>query len=191
MSRTYSRGLRTRRSVKEYDPANTMKGVTALRKSLIDAQRQAMLACDELEDAQFNVAPPTVDSMSSGDDNGLDAAIQAAMGIAECITKAIDFSNQMKDALRGSIGNGMNGSTMEDPAIGADDPNAPEGDDDTTMEQPEMAAPAGVAYQSHAGSGRTPKPAPSIVRSYGRKSDDDFQLRRQKARIRRLAKRGY
>lgn len=94
MSRQY-------RSIKQFDLASTMKGVSAVRKALIEAQRQAMLASDDLDDAKFNSAP-TINS--AGETDQLEEALQAVMGIAECVSKAIEFSDAAKTALRGKMG---------------------------------------------------------------------------------------
>lgn len=92
---------RQNRSIKQFDLASTMKGVSAVRKALIEAQRQAMLASDDLDDAKFNSAP-TVNS--AGETDQLEEALQAVMGIAECVSKAIEFSDSAKTALRGKMG---------------------------------------------------------------------------------------
>ena len=88
-------------SVKQFDLASTMKGVSAVRKALIEAQRQAMLAADELDDAKYS-APPTVGAADEPDQLG--EAIQAVLGIADCVAKAITFSDAAKTALRGKMG---------------------------------------------------------------------------------------
>lgn len=75
------------------------KGLANIRKSLIEANRQALLAADELEDLQFN-DPEAVSAL--GDDAFLlDNASECMRSIAACVQKAVEYSDQAKTIIRG------------------------------------------------------------------------------------------
>lgn len=97
------RSYRTSHSAtKGFKLENTLKSVQTMRKSLIEASRQAMLAGDELEDAALMGMPD--DAIATLDvDPDLESAVAACRKISEHIKAAIDASEDAKLALRGRL----------------------------------------------------------------------------------------
>lgn len=102
--RTMKRSSRAVRSaIKGFKLESTMKSVQSMRKSLIEASRQAMLAADELEDAAFMGAADELAVNADGTSPDLETAMSACREISEHIKAAIDASEEAKSALRGSL----------------------------------------------------------------------------------------
>lgn len=95
------------RSSKAFSIEDSLKAVQSMRKSLIEASRQAMLASDDIESAAFDGNDMSIQSDMSPD---LNTAMAACKEIAEHVKAAIEISEDVKAALRGS----KTGSMMAD-----------------------------------------------------------------------------
>lgn len=84
---------------KDIDMGGVLKGISTLRKALIDCDMQSKLSVDNLEDVKFfgNTSFDAAQQMSPG----LEEAIQCVRGISECIAKAVELSETAKRAIRG------------------------------------------------------------------------------------------
>lgn len=93
---------KSRRAAKGFKLENTLKSVQSMRKSLIEANRQAMLAGDELEDAAFMGDEVAVNADGVAPD--LETAMAACREISDHLKAAIEASEEAKTALRGDTG---------------------------------------------------------------------------------------
>lgn len=88
-------------SAKAYSAENILKSVSTLRKSLIEANRQALLSMDEIEDACYSAAP--IAGMSSETANSqLKSSIASLKELSGCVEKAIALSEKIKKTVRGT-----------------------------------------------------------------------------------------
>lgn len=103
--RRYSRNAIRQMAMKQLDLAGTLKGISTLRKSLIEANKQVMLTCDDLEDMKYS--SPTVDTATglpmATDDPMLNQAIECIRSISEHLSKAVELSDEAKRTIRGEF----------------------------------------------------------------------------------------
>lgn len=76
----------------------TLKGLSGLRKVLAESQKLAMMSADDIENTQYN-SGAAINSVEGAGAN-MDKAVEAIMGIATYIGKAINLSEAAKAALR-------------------------------------------------------------------------------------------
>lgn len=108
MSRRNIRGLRRSirsEAIKQLDLGTTLKGISTLRKSLIDADRQVKLTCDDLEDMRYS--SPTVDAATglpmATDSPLLEKAIECIRSISDHLSEAVRLSDEAKRTIRGEF----------------------------------------------------------------------------------------
>jgi hypothetical protein len=92
-------------AIKQLDLGSTLKGISTLRKSLIDADRQVKLTCDDLEDMRYS--SPTIDSATglpiATDDPMLEQAIECIRSISDHLSEAVRLSDEAKRTIRGEF----------------------------------------------------------------------------------------
>ena len=89
---------RRMKALKALDSATALRGITGIRKSLIDAQKSTMLAGDDLEDILYSQAPSEEMAVQFGP--AIENAIEVVKKIEDHIKAAIDLSQEAKAALR-------------------------------------------------------------------------------------------
>lgn len=103
---------------KAYSAENILKSVSTLRKSLIEANRQALLSMDEIEDACYSASP--IAGMSTETASAqLKSSIAALEELSECVEKAIGLSEQIKKTVRGTAT--VNATSETEPVEVAED----------------------------------------------------------------------
>lgn len=83
------------KAMQGFDTSPLVKSIRALRKSLIDAERQARLAVDELEEAQYTNATAATERQSVC----VDEAIETVRTLSDMVSKATQLSDKAKRSL--------------------------------------------------------------------------------------------
>lgn len=86
------------KAFKALDNASALRSISSIRKTLIDAQKNAMLATDDLEDMLYSEAPSM--EMATQVGPAIESAVDVVKKIEEHIKAAIDLSNEAKSILR-------------------------------------------------------------------------------------------